>query len=180
MSTTTATATQMKNELPWWLILIEGISAIILGFFFLRSPAQTTFWVTQFLGIWWFIGGIFDIVGIFMDKSRWGWKLFSGILGIIAGILIIGHPAWSTLIVPATLVIILGIEGIIIGIVDIVKAFKGGGWGIGLLGVLSIILGGWLLGNRFAATLAAPWAFGILAIAFGIAAIVAAFRYKNA
>jgi uncharacterized membrane protein HdeD (DUF308 family) len=115
----------MKNELPWWLILIEGISAIILGFFFLRSPAQTTFWVTQFLGIWWFIGGIFDIVGIFMDKSRWGWKLFSGILGIIAGILIIGHPAWSTLIVPATLVIILGIEGIIIGIVYLIRAFQG-------------------------------------------------------
>jgi len=178
MSTTAATATQMKNELPWWLILIEGISAIILGFFFLRSPAQTTFWVTQFLGIWWFIGGIFDIVGIFMDKSRWGWKLFSGILGIIAGILIIGHPAWSTLIVPATLVIILGIEGIIIGIVYLIRAFQGGGWGAGILGALSIIMGIYLLANPAAATLALPWVAGLLLVVGGIALIVFAFKAK--
>ena len=175
---------QQEALVPWWVVLLQGIFAVLIGLLLLgvgdRSVAQGTMIVVQILGWFWFFTGIMNLVLIFVDSTMWGLKLVVALLGIVAGLYIIQHPIISTALVPLTFVIILGIEGIIIGIVDIVKAFKGGGWGIGLLGVLSIILGGWLLGNRFAATLAAPWAFGILAIAFGIAAIVAAFRYKNA
>lgn len=63
---------------------------------------------------------------IFIDSSNWGWKLFAGILGIVAGIIILQHPLWSVLLVPATLVVLLGITGILIGIVKLIQAFQGG------------------------------------------------------
>jgi len=182
---TEATATQAAPQptgsaIPWWLVLLEAIAAIIIGALLLANPAKATFVLIQLLGISWFISGIFGIVSIFIDKTQWGWKLFSGILGIIAGILIIQHPLWSTLLVPATLVIILGIQGIIIGIVKLIQAFQGAGWGAGILGVLSIILGLFLLANLFYATLSLPFVVGIFAIIGGIFALVAAFQMKAA
>jgi uncharacterized membrane protein HdeD (DUF308 family) len=54
----------------------------------------------------------------------------------------------------------------------------GGGWGEGILGVLSIVLGALLLANVWATALAAPWVLGAFAVIGGIAAIVQAFRMR--
>ncbi|MBI4673502.1 MAG: DUF308 domain-containing protein [Chloroflexi bacterium] len=91
------TASMGKITTPWWLFLIEGISSIVLGLLLLTNPAVTVLVLVQFLGIWWLVSGILDIVGIFMDKTAWGWKLFSGIIGILAGIVILQHPILSTI-----------------------------------------------------------------------------------
>jgi uncharacterized membrane protein HdeD (DUF308 family) len=77
---------------PWWLVLLEGIAAIILGLLLLTAPQATLLVLVQLLGIYWLVKGIFQIISIFIDSSRWGWKLFAGILGIVAGIIILGHP----------------------------------------------------------------------------------------
>jgi uncharacterized membrane protein HdeD (DUF308 family) len=177
MTTVTATETDVKMT-PWWLVLLEGIAAVIVGVLLLTDPRQTMVILIQVLGIYWFIAGIFKIVSIFIDSTMWGWKLFAGILGILAGIIIINHPLWSPVLVQATVVLLLGIDGIIIGIVSLVQAFKGGGWGIGILGVLSIIFGVILLANLWMATFALSWVVGIFAIIGGIFAIIMAFRLR--
>jgi uncharacterized membrane protein HdeD (DUF308 family)/predicted flap endonuclease-1-like 5' DNA nuclease len=178
----TAQATQYKSDkatVPWWLVLIEAIAAILIGIFLLISPATTTFVIVQFLGFYWLISGIFSIISIFIDHSLWGWKLFGGIVGIIAGVLIIQHPLWSALLVPTTLVIVMGIMGLIIGVINLIQAFRGGGWGIGILGVLSIIFGLILLANPMLATLGLPFVLGIFGIVFGVIAIFGAFRVRR-
>ena len=164
---------------PWWLILIEGVLAIIIGILLVTNPRATTAVLVQVLGIYWLVAGIVKIVSIFIDSTAWGWKLFAGIIGIIAGILILQHPLWSTLLVPAVLVIVLGIQGLIFGVIEIIQAFQGGGWGIGILGVLSIIFGIILLSNLFVATLALPFVFGIFGIIGGVIAIIFAFRVRS-
>ena len=165
-------------ELPWWLVLLEGITGVIIGALLLISPGQTTLVLVQFLGIYWLISGIFSVVGIFIDSSMWGWKLFAGILGVVAGIVILQNPLWSTFLVPTVLVIVLGIEGIIFGVIYLIMAFKGAGWGAGILGALSVILGFMLLMRPYLAGIALPWVFGIFAVVFGVIAIVQAFRMK--
>lgn len=166
-------------EVPWWLVLLQGIAALVLGVLFITKPGMTTLVVVQIVGIYWFMGGIFGIVSIFIDKSMWGWKLLSGILGILAGIMIIQHPLWTTVLVPTVLVIIFGVQGLIIGVVQLFQAFKGGGLGVGVLGALSIIFGLVLLGSPVLGATVLPWVFGIFGIAGGIAAIFAAFRLKE-
>ncbi len=177
MTTATATESDVKM-IPWWLVLLEGIAAIILGVLLLTNPGATTLVLVQVLGIYWFIDGIFRIVSIFIDSSMWGWKLFAGILGIIAGIIIIQHPIWSTLLLPEVAIIILGVDGIIIGIVSLIQAFRGGGWGVGVLGVISIIFGIILLANPIIGAVALPWVLGIFAFVSGIFAIIMAFRLR--
>lgn len=166
--------------LPWWLVLIEGIAAIILGLLLFMRPAATTIVLIQFLGFYWLITGIFSVVSLIWDRSAWGWKLFSGILGIIAGLLIIQNPLWSTLLVPTTLAWVLGFIGILIGMLQLIDAFRGGGWGSGILGVLSILLGFLLISRPVIAGLGMPWVLGGLLIAGGILAIIAAFVVRSA
>lgn len=173
-----ATMTSEERLVPWWVVLIEGIAAIIIGIFLLINPRITTVVLIQFLGIYWFIVGIIDIVRIFMDSTMWGWKLFSGIIGILAGIAIIQYPLWSSLLVPTVLVWVFGFFGIIIGIIGLIQAFQGAGWGAGILGVLSILFGLLLIFNAFVASLTLPFIFGILAIVGGLAALVMAFQMR--
>jgi uncharacterized membrane protein HdeD (DUF308 family) len=167
-----------QPSVPWWAVLIEGIAALIIGVLLLMSPATTTVVLIQFLGWYWLITGIISIVMIFIDSTGWGWKLISGILGIIAGIIIIQNPLWSTVLVPTTLVWLMGIMGVVIGISSLIQAFTGGGWGAAILGVLSIIFGILLMYNPLAGAIALPFLIGILAIVGGILAIIAAFRLR--
>lgn len=164
--------------MPWWLVLIEGIFAAIVGLLLFSAPGMTTAVLVQFLGIYWLVAGFIRIISIFIDSDMWGWKLLAGILGVVAGLLILQHPLWSPFVVGATLIIILGLVGIIFGIIGLVQAIRGSGWGEGILGVLSIVLGCLLLANVWVAALATPWILGAFAVIGGIAAVVQAFRMR--
>lgn len=175
----TASAIEEPISFPWWTVLIQGIFSIIIGLLLLTSPGATTLVIVQFIGIYWLVTGIFSLVGIFMDKSMWGWKLLSGVVGILAGLSIMQHPLWSTFMLPTVLVIFLGVDGLIIGVVGLIAAFKGGGWAVGILGGLSLLFGLFLLGSPLIAALALPWVYGVLGLAGGISAIFVAFRQRN-
>ncbi|MFN2196857.1 MAG: HdeD family acid-resistance protein [Anaerolineales bacterium] len=179
MATSSASATVSRSAgTPWWVVLLQGIFAVLIGLLLIISPGKTVLVLIQLLGFYWLIAGIFSLVSIFIDQSLWGWKLFTGVLGILAGFLILDNPLWSTVLVPATLVIILGIEGIIMGVVGLIQAFQGGGWGIGILGVLSILFGVVLVVNPLIGALTLSFVLGGLAIVGGIAAIIFAFQMR--
>jgi hypothetical protein len=81
---------------PWWLVLLEGIFAAVFGFFVLMAPGATLFILVQFFGFYLLIAGILRIVSIFTESSMWGLKLLVGIVGILAGVLVIDHPHRAT------------------------------------------------------------------------------------
>ena len=178
MTTTYAERTE-GTTIPWWLVLLEGIAAVVIGILLLTSPGITLFALIQVIGFFWLIGGILGIVGIFIDSSLWGWKLVSGILGILAGIVVLQHPVWSSILIPAILVIFLGIQAIISGGAGLVLAFQGGGWGRGILGVLNIILGLVLLFNPLIGVAVLPLMLGSISLIGGLSAIVIAFKMRG-
>jgi uncharacterized membrane protein HdeD (DUF308 family) len=168
------------KQSPWWLLLMGGILNLIVGILLLVNPAKTTIAFVWVLGLYWFVQGILTLVAMFIDHSAWGWKLFMGVLGILAGIVVLRHPIASALVIPAILILLLGIQGLVTGIVGLVMAFKGGGWGAAILGALSIIFGIILILNYAnpAAILTFIWIVAIFAIVGGIAEIVQAFRQR--
>jgi uncharacterized membrane protein HdeD (DUF308 family) len=133
------------------------------------------------LGLYWLIQGIFTLVGMFLDHSAWGWKLFTGILSIIAGILVMRHPIASTLVLPNIAVLLLGIQGLIVGIVMIVMAFRGGGWGMGILGAVSIVFGIILIlvYGELGTAAVFIWVVGIFAVVGGIVQAFQAFMQRR-
>ena len=173
----------MSVESPkWGLVLLQGIVSIIFGLLLLLATGITVMAAVIFLGAYWLVIGVISIIGIFVGYTRahWGWALFSGILGIIAGILILGHPLASAIIVPAVMVMILAGIGIVMGIVGIIAGAKGAGWGAIVLGILSIMLGILLFMTPVMAAFLLILMYGILLVVGGIMAIVAAFQIRSA
>jgi uncharacterized membrane protein HdeD (DUF308 family) len=168
------------KQYPWWLLFMGGILNIIVGILLLVNPAKTAIAFAWVLGLYWFVQGILILVAMFLDHSAWGWKLFMGIIGILAGIFVMRHPIASAVTIPAFLVLLLGIQGVVVGIISLVMAFKGGGWGAGILGALSIVFGIILIANyaSLATVLTFIWIVAIFAIAGGIVQIFQAFRQK--
>jgi uncharacterized membrane protein HdeD (DUF308 family) len=159
---------------PWWVTLIAGIAMIFVGLLLLAAPAATTALLVQVLGWYWLVDGILRLVSIFIDRSGWGWKLCMGILGIILGIAVIQHPLWSAILVPTTLVVVVGILGMAIGVIQLISAFRGAGWGTGILGAISIVLGLVLMLNPLPGVIALPFVLGFAALIGGIIAPVVA------
>jgi uncharacterized membrane protein HdeD (DUF308 family) len=173
----------VSDRLPsnWWLALLEGIAALILGVLLIAAPKSTVTTIVLFIGIFWLVDGILSFIRIFVrdTDTHWGWLLLRGLLGIIAGILVLRHPLVSAVVLPATLVVILGVEGLIIGVIGLIQAFKGGGWGAGVLALVNILFGIILLSSPMFAVFLLPYVFGFFAIIGGIMLIIFAFRIRR-
>ncbi len=163
----------------WWLVLLRGIAALIVGIFLLASPAMTTVVLVTFIGAWWLVDGIFSLVGMFVDRTAWGLKLALGILGILAGIYVLRHPLWASVLVVSFVVILLGIQGLVMGILRLIEGLRGGGWGSVLLGILYVIFGLVLLANVYVAAFSLPIVLGIFGIIGGIVMIVVSLRVRS-
>lgn len=178
------TATAIDNKpvhMPWWIPLIQGIAAVIIGILLWTNPFRTANFLVWFIALYWLISGVISLLRLFVDRSHWGWKVFNGVLGILAGWILLDAGAEArTLAFGWTLVILLAIQGIIMGIISLIEAFRGGGWGPGIIGALSILFGVLLWTNSVAATVMLPWVIGVFMIVGGIAAIVMSFRLKGA
>jgi uncharacterized membrane protein HdeD (DUF308 family) len=65
------------------------------------------------------------------------------------------------------------------GVLEIIAAFKGGGFGSFILGVINLILGVLLLSSPVLASLAVPLVFGALLMVEGVGLIIWAFRARG-
>ena len=168
-----------KWVIPWWATLVQGLFSVIIGLLLLTNPAATTIFIVQFIGIYWLVTGVFSITGIFIDRSYWGWKLLSGAIGIFAGLAVVQHPLWSAVLLPTMLVIIMGVNGIMIGLINFFGAFKGGGFSAAVLGIISFLFGVILLSSPLIAAVALPFAFGAIAVAGGIITVFSSLAQRK-
>jgi uncharacterized membrane protein HdeD (DUF308 family) len=175
-----------SRQRPWWLTLISGISALIVGSILLWAPQQikveTYLFLVVILGVYWIVEGIFNIIEIFVDRSMWGWKLFIGIVSILAGAAILAYPVAAAVQLPQIFALVLGIWGMMYGIILLIMAFQGGGWGAGIMGALGIIFGIALMANYYVIGmgLSMLWSAAVFGVIGGIALIFMAFRQKSA
>ncbi len=161
----------------WRFYLIEGIVLIALGAGAIIVPPIATLTVTIFVG-WLFL--ISGVVGLFTTARMRGvpgfwWSLFSAILAIVVGGLLIANPVTGAFSLTFLLIVFFIIEGVlsVMFALDHRKELPGAwGWmlasGIVDLALATIIFAG-LPGT-------AAWAIGLLVginLTFGGVAMVA-------
>src|SRR5215212_11885092 len=115
MMATTADVGTREASFPWWLVLLQGIFAAFFGLLMLIEPGSTLLFLIQVLGFYLFIEGILRIVSIFVDSSLWGLKLSIGILGLLAGIVVLNHPLLSAIQIPTFIAYVVGFLAIFEG-----------------------------------------------------------------
>jgi uncharacterized membrane protein HdeD (DUF308 family) len=167
------------EALPWGLVLVEGIVVTLLGAFLLVAPGASLFVLVLMLGIYLLVAGVFRIIGIFLDSSSWGWKLAAGILCLIAGLAILSNPLWSTTLASTWLVILVGFLTLLQGGAGLIVAFQGGGWGMGALSVLGILLGLFLVINPLIGVAALTLILAIFMLIGGVGAVLQALRMRR-
>jgi len=165
---------------PWWLVFLQGLAALILGIAFLAFPYRTLFLMVVFLGAYWFVTGIFSLVSLAKDRTNMGWKIIMAILGIIAGIVILVYPYYSTILLPALLVIFIAVWGLILGLTQLAASFTTKDWAMALIGILAIIFGLLILAEPFVTTAMLPYVLGFFGVFGGIIIMIYAFKLKPA
>ncbi len=176
---TTAELQSQKSDI-WWIFLLQGIAGVILGLMLITAPGATLLAILTFLGFYWLITGVLALVRVFVDRSiPWIWSIFSGFVGVVAGLLVLRHPLVAMVTAPTVLVIVLGVQALIMGALEIIEAVKGGGVGSFILGVLNLVVGLLLLTSPVSAALMVPLVFGVLLLIEGVAHIFWAFRIRN-
>jgi len=105
--------------------IVLGVLFVIAGIVaFINLPAATA-WFGVFIGvlvgIMWIIEGIVSLTTLELAASK-GWTIFFAILSIVAGIVLLFAPLWGAV----TLWWLLGISAIVLGVVQIIRAFTFG------------------------------------------------------
>ena len=105
--------------------IVLGVLFVIAGIVaFINLPAATAWFgvfVGVLVGILWIIEGIVSLTTLELAASK-GWTIFFAILSIVAGIVLLFAPLWGAV----TLWWLLGISAIVLGVVQIIRAFTFG------------------------------------------------------
>lgn len=107
---------------PFFLFLIMSILYLIAGVALMKNPLFGAISLTLFLAIFYIIIGIFRIIGSLTTRvPQWGWILFSGIVALVLGILILAEWPTSGLFIIG---LFIGIELLVIGWAYVLLAFS--------------------------------------------------------
>ena len=169
----------------WHLLLIEGIILAVLGAAAIIIPQTATLAVTILLSWLFLISGVVGLMTTFMMRQAPGfwWSLFSAIVAIAAGFVLIAWPVTGAL----TLTLLVIFFFILEGVATIMYAFDhkrelSGRWGLLLLsGIVDLLLAAILYAGL---PNVATWALGLLVginmLLGGAALIGLALHAKNA
>jgi uncharacterized membrane protein HdeD (DUF308 family) len=170
----TITASMQEH---WVLFLVEGIILVILGLAAIIVPPLATLAVAIFIGWLFLISGIVGLVTTFWMRHAPGfwWSLLSAVLGIVAGVVLIGSPVSGAISLTLVLIVFFIIEGV----ASIMFALEhrrelSGRWGWMLAsGIVDLVLAAIIFAGL---PLSAAWALGLLVginLVFGGSALVA-------
>jgi uncharacterized membrane protein HdeD (DUF308 family) len=105
--------------------IVLGLVFVVAGVVAFSNLAQTKAWLAVFLGIvvgiMWIVEGIVALSSL-RDSSSKVWSVFFAIISIAAGILLLFAPVWGAVV----LWWLLGISLVVLGIINVVRAFSFG------------------------------------------------------
>lgn len=147
----------------WKMFLIEGIVLVLLGFAAVLVPQIATLAFTLVIGWLFLISGIVGLITTFYMRNMPGfwWSLFSAVVGIAAGLVLLRWPISGTVSLTVVLIAFFVMEGIITIMYAIEhrnQLSHRWGWMLGS-GIVDLILAGIIFAGL---PESATWALGLL------------------
>jgi len=164
------------------MLLFRGIAAVLFGILTLVWPKLSLAVLVLLFGVFAVVSGITAVAAALRNREEqgWGFLLFEGILGILAGVVALVWPG----IVALAFLYLLAAWAILTGILELVAplAFpmRGGRAVLMVLaGLLSIVFGILIAAQPAAGLLTVVWLIGVYAIVFGVMYIAAYFESRS-
>lgn len=147
----------------WVLFLCEGIALLVLGMLAIVLPVLASLAATVLFGWLLLLSGVIGLIATWRARHAPGlwWSLLSAVLGIAAGVLLLGWPAQGLFSLTAVLIVFLFLEGLL-SIFYALEHRRGvsGRWGWMLAsGLVDLVLGAILVAGLPGS---AAWALGLL------------------
>ena len=175
----------MRDQIArnWWVLAVRGVLAVLLGIVAFAAPGAALTVLIAFFGAYALVDGVFALIAAARwhhPDERWWLLLLEGVIGVGVGIFVFAHPAASAV----ALITLVAIWAILTGIVEIAAAIRlhrviAGEWLLGLVGVLSVLLGIALLAAPGAGLLIWVYMLGAYALLFGASLLALAFRLRG-
>lgn len=155
----------------WWVPVLRGAVAILLGILLLASPKMGLFVLVVMWGTYAFLDGLFNLLMAARGPrpgERRGWLIFEGIVSVAAGVVTFAWPQITAL----ALLMVIAAWALLTGIAEIAAAISQRkqlrhAWLLGLGGALSVAFGILLFAFPSTGALAVLWMIGVYAIVFG-------------
>ncbi|HLZ63280.1 MAG TPA: HdeD family acid-resistance protein [Ktedonosporobacter sp.] len=164
------------------MFLFRGFAAILFGILTLVWPRLSLTVLVIMFGVFAVISGISAVAFALRNREEqgWGFLLFEGILGILAGVVALVWPGITAL----AFLYLLAAWAIITGVLELAAPLSfpmslGRGVLMALAGLLSIVFGIIIAAQPAAGLLAVVWLIGIYAIVFGIMYVVVYFESRS-
>lgn len=166
----------------WWLFLVRGIVAILVGAYAFMAPGTTLVAVVYVIGFFAFVAGCTAFAAALTGAAgdRWWAALLEGLVGIAAALVIWFAPMSSTevfIYVLAGWAILTGILEIAAGIQ--LRDFINNEWLYVLSGVISVAFGVWVMRSPQQGALAEAYVIGCYALLFGFVQVAFSLRLRS-
>ena len=176
----------------WWTFVLRGALALVFAVLAFVAPGGALYAATLLFGAFAFADGALELVAAVRRMragERWGWLLLSGVLALLAALVVLLAPLVATFVLGTFLAATIAFWAIATGVAQIVAAVRlrreieGEVW-LGLSGLISVLLGvgiAWfLLTQPLESLLALGWTLGIFAAIYGGFLIMLGLRLRRA
>jgi uncharacterized membrane protein HdeD (DUF308 family) len=174
------------NELlqsAWWMLAIRGVAAVLFGILAIAWPEVTLFVLVVLFAVFaFFTAAAYISAALANRRTDKGWwlLLLLGLVAVAAGGIAVFHP----LITAFVLVLLMGANALVTGVLDIVIAIRlrkelRGEWMLILAGIVSIAFGILVFLFPGAGALALVWLVSFYAIFTGVLLLTLAFKLRG-
>ena len=139
---------QSGKRAAFWITLARSVLATALGLALILQPEKTRPMLVNFMGMFWLVAGIMSLRWSASGERARRASVVAGIVGIIAGALVLARFVIANVLGESVVAVILGVLIVLIGLVHVFEGFRTGverqrqrSWTSTILGAFEIVLG---------------------------------------
>ncbi len=175
----------------WRAFIFRGVVALIIAVLAWMMPAEAVLTLTIVFGAFAFVDGVFGLWAGYRNiraGERWGWLVFSGLLGIATGLVVLIAPLVASFVLTVFLWTMIAFWSVASGVMEILAAIRlrkeiEGEWLLMLSGAISVFLGVavsyFLMAYPVDSLLALGWVLAIYATVFGVTMILLGIKLRD-
>jgi uncharacterized membrane protein HdeD (DUF308 family) len=167
----------------WGWVALRGVVALLFGLLTLSRPGITLSAMILLFGAYAFVDGVFSVISAIANRKgqpHWIAILIGGLFGIAIGILTFAFPNETAIV----LLYFIAFWAIMSGAAEISAAIRlrkviAGEWALGLIGVLSVVFGCYLIARPGGGALALTMWIGAYATVLGIMLLILSLKLRS-
>ncbi len=166
----------------WWLLLIQGVITVGFGLFTILNPTQTPTALVKLLGIFIAISGFMGMVEAFLGRkqaSNWTGRALSSFVVVIVGVIVFAVAQYIATLALSALLLLVGVGAAIVGIVQLMRGFRGRQWSRLFWGAIWVLFAFVLFTQTQASATVFVWITGFFLLLLGLFLLVLSFRLRR-